>query len=152
MVQGKCYLSKIPSILKSKILLAPRIPGKGQEIYIMLYSCLGPKVMVYLVRNMRRVSVRCAVQHSKFARKMEHFCTFILPDRAAIVTMVDLVDWLQLGNGFNGRCEKWSARKHPEMALSFGPVAVCSLCLVSAWFVPKWGPEEKTSVLGQLKR
>lgn len=99
----------------------------------MLYSCLGPKVIVYLVRNVRRVSIRCAAQCSKFARKMEHFCTFIHPHRAAIVTMVGL-DWLLMGNDFNCRCEKWSARKHQKWhwasALWLFVLCVFSNCLV----------------------
>lgn len=64
------------------------------------------------------------MQCSEFARKMEQFHTFIRADGASLVTLVDLVSRLLLGSAFSCRCEKWSSRKHPEMALSFCPVAV----------------------------
>lgn len=51
-------------------------------------------------------SVRCAVQCTEFARKIEHFRAFINPGQAAVVTMVDLVGRLLLGSGLNCRYER----------------------------------------------
>lgn len=89
------------------------------------------------------------MQCTELARNTEHFCTFIHSDKAAVVIMVHLVggshrEVISIVGVISGHQER-----NPEVAVSFCPVAFCSMCLLTAWFVPyiavSGGHRKKTS-------